>query len=94
MLQNHVFPFNLSSIAEPAAVIPNGAKNIFANRTTTFINGPAILLNNEPKKLPDQIVLDIWVLGNFILADILSSNAFLNFACCLAVNNNSRACMK
>ena len=33
---------NSWSIAEAAAVIPNGAKIFFANETDTFINGPAI----------------------------------------------------
>ena len=47
------------SIAEAAAVIPNGAKIFFANGTATFINGPANLLNKEPKNPPDLIILDI-----------------------------------
>ena len=38
-----------ASIAYAAAVIPNGAKMFFAKGTATFINGPAILLNNDPK---------------------------------------------
>ena len=47
------------SIEDVAAVIPNGAKIFFASGTATFINRPAILLNNEPKNPPDRIVLDI-----------------------------------
>ena len=46
-----------ASIAEAAAVIPNGAKIFFANGTATFINGPANLLNNEPKNPLDRIIL-------------------------------------
>ena len=42
-----------ASIAEAAAVIPNGAKIFFAKVTATFINGPAILLTNESKNSPD-----------------------------------------
>ena len=42
-----------ASIAEAAAVIPNGAKIFFAKRTATFINRLAILLNNEPKNPQD-----------------------------------------
>ena len=38
------------SIADAAAVIPNGAKTFFAIRIATFINRPANLLNNDPKK--------------------------------------------
>ena len=51
-----------ASIAEAAAVIPNGAKMIFANGTATFINrrANAKLLNNEHRSPPDWIILDIW----------------------------------
>ena len=38
-----------ASIAEAAAVIPNGAKTFLARGIATFINGPANLLNNDPK---------------------------------------------
>ena len=41
-----------ASIADAAAVSPNGAKIFFANGTATFTNGLAILLNNERKKPP------------------------------------------
>ena len=46
-----------ASIAEAAAVIPNGAKIFFAKGTATFINGPANLLNNDPKNPPEWIIL-------------------------------------
>ena len=39
-----------ASTTEAAAVISNRVKLFFANGTNTFINGPAILLNN-PKKI-------------------------------------------
>ena len=48
-----IFFWILASIAEAAAVIPNGTKTFVANGTATFVNGPAILLNNDPKNLPD-----------------------------------------
>ena len=47
-----------ASIAEAAAVVPSGAKIFFAYGTATFINGPANLLNNEPKNPLDWI---IWI---------------------------------
>ena len=47
------FVLNSGSIAEEAAVIPNGAKIFFANGSAIFINKPANLLNNEPKNPPD-----------------------------------------
>ena len=37
-----------ASIAEAAAVIPNGAKTSFAKGIATLINGSANLLNNDP----------------------------------------------
>ena len=41
------------SMAEAAAVIPNGAKILFVKETPTFVTGPAILLNNTLKNPPD-----------------------------------------
>ena len=47
--------FILPSIADIAAVKPNGDNTFLANGNATFINGPANLLNNLSKKLPDCI---------------------------------------
>ena len=73
------------SIAEVAAVIPNGDKIFFAYATASFINGPANFLNNMLKNPPDWTILDIWALDNFISVDILFSNAFLNLAVLLLI---------
>ena len=40
-------------IAEAVDVIPNRAKMFFAKGTATFVNGPANLLNNDPKNPAD-----------------------------------------
>ena len=48
-----------ASMAEVAAVIPIEGKIVFARETSTFINGPANLLNNEPINHSYQIILDI-----------------------------------
>ena len=45
----------LPSIADIAAVKPNGANTFLANGIATFINGPAGLLNKLPKNPPDSI---------------------------------------
>ena len=74
-----IFFYISVSTAEAAAVIPNGSKIFFAKGTTTFINGPLILVNNEPKNPPDWISLDISALDNFISVDILFWTAFVNF---------------
>ena len=47
-----------ASIAEAAAVIPNGARTFFAKGIAIFVSGPAILLNNDPKNLPEWIILE------------------------------------
>ena len=60
LFQNHLLSFEfLQSIAEVAAVIPNGAKIFFVYGTGAFINVPAILINNDLKNPPDCIILDI-----------------------------------
>ena len=48
-----------ASIAEAAAVLPNAAKTLSAKSIATFINGPATLVNNDPKNPPDRIILEI-----------------------------------
>ena len=51
-----------ASIAEAPAVIPKRAKTFFAKGIATFINGPANLLNKDPKNPSDWIILEIWAL--------------------------------
>ena len=46
---NHVFFWIPASIAEAAAVIPDGAKIFFAKGAAIFINGAANILNIGPK---------------------------------------------
>ena len=50
-----IFFYILPSIADIAAVKPNGANTFLANGIATFINGPAILLYNLSKNPPDCI---------------------------------------
>ena len=64
-------------------------KYLFANATATVINGPVVLVNNAPKNPLIEIILDIFVLDNFISVDVLFSNGFLSLVFCLIVNNNS-----
>ena len=78
-----------ASIAEAAAVIPNGDKTFFAKGIATFINVPANLLNNDSKNPPGRIILEICTLESFKSVDILLLNAFISVAFCLVVNNNS-----
>ena len=61
----------------------------FSLKVLYFINGPANVLNNDPKNPPDWIILEIWALESFKSVDILLLKAFLTFVFCLVVNNNS-----
>ena len=67
-----------ASTAKAAAVIPNGPKTFFTKGTATFINGPANLLNNDPKNPPDWIILVTWALESFKSVDVLLFKAFLS----------------
>ena len=68
-----------ASIAEAAAVIPNGAKTFFAKWIATYINGSANFLYNGPTNPPDWNSLEIWTLESFKSVDILLLNAFLSW---------------
>ena len=78
-----------ASIAEAAAVIGIGAKSFCADGIATFINGPANLLNNDPKNPPDWTFLEMWALESVKSVDALLLNAFLSFVFYLVVNNSS-----
>ena len=78
---------NFPSIADIAAVKPNGAYTFLANGNATFINGPANLLNNLPKNPPDCIIFFIcascgvsfllkFLIPNLNVAPLLDLTAF------------------
>ena len=46
------------------------------------------LPNQEPKEMPDWIILDIWALLSFLSGDILLAKAFLILAVCLVARKN------
>ena len=64
-------------------------KCFFAKGTAFFINRPVNLLTNDPKSLADWIIFKIWALKSSKSVDTLLLNAFLSFAFCLVVSNNS-----
>ena len=70
-------------------VVPTSPRRLNAGWTATFINVPANLLNKDPNNPPDWIILEIWALESFVSACILLSNAFLSYAFCVVVNNDS-----
>ena len=65
-----------ASIAEAAAVIPNGVKTFFTKGIAIFINGTANLFNNDSKNPPDWIILEICAAGSCKLVNILLLKAF------------------
>ena len=73
----YFFSWIPASIAEAVVVIPNGAKTFFAKGIAVFINGPANLVNNDPKNPPDWVILEIGTLESFKSVDILLLKHFL-----------------
>ena len=66
------------SAADAATVNPEGIKKFLTNGLITlFISGGPRSL---PRKLPDSIILGIWVFDNLISVDKLFSKALQRFA--------------
>ena len=81
-----------SSVANVAALDPNGIKILLANGLSTFrikdnpvcSNGPKCL----PKNTPNCPILWYWVFENFILSEEFFVNDFQSLETCVFVNNN------
>ena len=89
-----IFLWIAASVADAAAVNPNGIKTLLANGLSTFpIKGNPVF-SNGPKILPryphDCPILRNWVFDNFILAEELFAKALRSFETCVLVNNNLR----
>ena len=88
--QNHEFSFEFQHLLLMQQLLfLMDQKYFFPMELLLSFNGPANLLNNEPKNPPDWIALDIWTLESFISVHILFWNRFLNFALWLVVSNDS-----
>ena len=72
-LDPNIFLWIAASVANAAAVNPNGSKTLLANSLSTFPVKGNPVFNNGPKSLPndppDCPILCNWVFDNFILAD-------------------------
>ena len=72
-LDPNIFLWITASVANAAAVNPNGSKTLLANSLSTFPVKGNPVFNNGPKSLPndppDCPILCNWVFDNFILAD-------------------------
>ena len=84
--------WKVASIADTAAVNPNGIETLLANFLSTFFskrepvysNGSKIILENSP----DCPILCNWVFDNFILADDPFAKALRSLETCVLANNN------
>ena len=80
------------SVADAAAVNPNGIKTVLANGLSTFpIKSNPVFSNGRkslPKNPPSCPISCNWVFDNFMLADKPFVKALRSFETCVLVNNN------
>ena len=85
--------FSYASVADVAAVNPNGIKTLLANGLSTIPIKDNPVFSNDPKSLPRNprncSILCNWVFDNFTLANELFAKVLWSFETCVLVNNNS-----
>ena len=78
--------FLWKSVADAAAVNPNGITMLLTNRLITFRIKDNPVLSNDPKSLPksppDCQIFCNWVFDNFILAEELFAKALWSLETC------------
>ena len=88
----NIFLWIATSVADAAAVIPNGIGTLLANGLSTFpIKGNPVVRNGTkslPKILLDCLILCNWVFDSFILAEELFAEALQSLETCVLVDNN------
>ena len=76
---SNIFLWTAVSVADVAAVNPNGIKTLLANGLSTFLIKTKPVFINSPRSLPknppDYRILYNWVLDNSVLADELFAKA-------------------
>ena len=81
-----------ASVADAAAVNPNGIKTLSANSFSTFPIKVNLVFSNGPKSIPknspDCPILSSRVFDNFILGEELFAKALRSLETCVLVNNN------
>ena len=81
-----------ASVADAAAINPNGIKTLLANGLSTFpIKGNPVFSNGPtslPKNHPDCPILSNLVFDNFILAEELFAKALQSLKTCVLVSKN------
>ena len=80
----NIFLWIAGSVADAAAVHPNGIKTLLANGLSKFPIKDNPVFSNDPKSLtkntPNYPILNNWVFDNFILAEELFVKALQSFA--------------
>ena len=88
----NVFLWIAATVADAAAVNPNGIKTPLANSLSTFPIKDNPVLSSGPKRLsrnpPNGLILCSWVFDNFVLVDELFAKALRSLETCVLVNNN------
>ena len=87
-----IFRLIAASVADTAAVNPNGIKTRLANGLSTSVIKINLVFSNGPKNLPKNspgcTILYNWVFDNFILAEELFAKALQSFETCVLVNKS------
>ena len=90
----NIFLWIAASVADAAAVNPNGIKTLLASGLSTFPIKSNPVFSNGSKSLPKNssycLILGNWVFDNFILADETFAKALQGFETCVLVNNLCR----
>ena len=88
----NIFQWEAASVADAAAVNPNGIKTILAHGLSTFfIKGKAVFSNgpkSPPKNPLDCPILYNWIFDDFILADESFLKALESLKTCVLVKSN------
>ena len=88
----NIFLWIAGSVADAAAVHPNGIKTLLANGLSKFPIKDNPVFSNDPKSLTKNTanypILNNWVFDNFILAEELFVKALQSFETSVLVNNN------
>ena len=88
----NIFLWLDASVADAAAVNPNGIKTLFANDLSTFYIRENLVFSNGPnslhRNLLDCPILCNWIFDNFILVDEPFAKALQSLETFVLVNNN------
>ena len=89
---SNTFLWQAASVANAAAVNPNGIKTLLANGLSTFPIKDNPIFSNGPKNLPKNSsycpILCNWAFDNFILAEEQFEKALRSLKTCVLINDS------